>query len=81
MRWPEKEPLYAGKARNRKGFLFFPKKLMGETRWLEWAHWIDVCEEINDYDPDSDTSEKKIVWRGFCWNDNFGGRRTAAKDH
>ena len=28
-----------GDTRVRSGFLFFPKIINGEERWLEWARW------------------------------------------
>jgi len=33
-----------GQMRVRKGFLFFPKSIYGEMRWLEMAEWQEqVC--------------------------------------
>lgn len=39
MRWIETLPCTT---RTRSGFLWFPKKVNGETRWLEKANWIEV---------------------------------------
>ena len=41
MRWASTE-LVAGETRNRKIFLFFPKTLRGETRWLETAVIVEM---------------------------------------
>jgi hypothetical protein len=30
-----------GARRARSGFLFFPKWIFGEWRWLEYARWVD----------------------------------------
>jgi hypothetical protein len=30
-----------GDERRRKGFLLLPKTIAGETRWLEWAEWVE----------------------------------------
>ena len=39
MRWNEKEQPNHGDTRIVEGFLWFPEKLNGETRWLEKAKW------------------------------------------
>ena len=31
-----------GDTRTKKGFLFFPKTLGNEKRWLEFASWVQV---------------------------------------
>ena len=38
MRW-EKEKLYLGKKREVEKFLWFPKEINKEVRWLEKAKW------------------------------------------
>lgn len=45
MRWPEPRQ---GQYRARRGFLFIPKTIGYETRWLEWAAWIERYG-CNDY--------------------------------
>lgn len=43
-KWKDPNP-YLGDIRIRKGFLFFPKKIDTETRWLEYARWVEeLCE-------------------------------------
>ena len=42
MRWRREEvhpPQAAGKTESRGGFLFLPKRIGEEWRWLEWAEW------------------------------------------
>lgn len=39
MRWKEPQFGQPTKKRIRKGFLFMPRTIDGETRWLEWAKW------------------------------------------
>ena len=49
MRWHDKplKPCHKCRAVNlarvRGGFLWWPVKLKGETRWLERATWLEVC--------------------------------------
>ena len=38
MRW-RKKVLEEGETRVKRGFLFFPKTINNETRWLEYATW------------------------------------------
>jgi len=40
MRWHTE---YPGKVRVRTAFLFFPKGIDGEWRWLEIAKWEETC--------------------------------------
>ena len=32
-----------GDSRTKKGFLFLPKRIGNETRWLEFATWKQFC--------------------------------------
>jgi hypothetical protein len=41
MRWIEKSYPKNGEQRITKKFLFFPKKIGKETRWLEFAAWVE----------------------------------------
>ena len=41
MRWPEKRSPKDGDRRHRRGFLFWPKCIAHEWRWLEWAEWTE----------------------------------------
>ena len=46
------------------GFLFFPKTINGETRWLEYASWIErLCRM---YQPFFET-EEGIDWIPKRW--------------
>lgn len=48
----------AGQIRRNKGFLFFPKEINEEVRWLEYAHWEEV------FDP-----RYHDMWRPIRWID------------
>lgn len=44
MRWferPAKRSPKVGDLRSRSGYLFFPKKIQGQWRWLEQASWTE----------------------------------------
>jgi hypothetical protein len=50
MRWKISYPKHGDK-RPRSRFLWFPKTIKGERRWLEYATWEDVfvCGSIGGY--------------------------------
>jgi hypothetical protein len=54
-KWKEGDTWYY----NRKVFLFFPKTIGEETRWLEWAEWQEVWAETKSIDP--------IEWQPIKW--------------
>jgi hypothetical protein len=63
MKWKKriskyKQELLAGIRRKCK-FLFIPKTINGETRWLEWAIW----KEVNCHHRDGDE------WEVAYWED------------
>lgn len=43
MRWYETK---AGTMRTRTKFLLFPKKIKGQTRWLERASWCEYYDTM-----------------------------------
>jgi hypothetical protein len=50
MRWKKKDcgiSPNVGDNRARRGFLFFPKTIDGETRWLEYAYWVQTLVKRN----------------------------------
>jgi hypothetical protein len=47
--------------RLRFGFLFFPKKIRGETRWLVFARWQEIGEG------DGGGAMGGIYWSAHCW--------------
>ncbi len=53
MRWPDKSNR-VGDVRVVQGFLFIPKCIQDEWRWLEYAKWREIC--------DAD-----VGWRSVCW--------------
>jgi hypothetical protein len=64
MRWKKKPEPKIGDRRIRARFLFWPKTILGETRWLEWAKWEEEYATRLEY------------WYGFTyqepyWIENF----------
>lgn len=58
-----KHPM-VGDTRERSGFLFFPKTINYETRWLEWARWEqERRDSFNGYWLDT-------YWIDKEWSDN-----------
>ena len=41
MKWLDRSLPNNGEKRTRKAFLFLPKKIGEETRWLEFAKWLE----------------------------------------
>jgi hypothetical protein len=60
MRWKLKYP-ERGETRQKSAFLFFPKTINGERRWLEFATWLEVYGELDDDMPES------LGWGGSYW--------------
>lgn len=73
MRWIDKKPK-PGDKRIVSGFLFLPKRLKGQYRWLEFTEWwqVFVGSEYND-------------WCDISWADDEAARvemlRTEIKKH
>lgn len=69
---PAKSKNY-GKKRVKTKFLFFPKKINHELRWLEKAMWVqkvdyDVKVSGSGY---SYESTRKYYWKDIDWLDNY----------
>jgi len=47
--------------RIRSGFLFFPKTIAGELRWLEWAQWMQEYT-VRRYDVFICSAWETISW-------------------
>lgn len=65
MRWIEKEPKKrpdVGSKRINKGFLFFPLKIDKETRWLEYARWMEEYKYIRY------NEEDYWLWSPIAWD-------------
>lgn len=62
MRWPSPRPRKPAHWDNRirEGFLWIPKRLDGEWRWLERAAWRQFFD-----DPEGDSG----MWRSIAWYD------------
>ena len=70
MKWkmkdPEPDPV-EGQKRIQKGFLFFPKCLNREWRWLEKAIWIERCERKYGSDMGYLDQVLDLGWRPYAW--------------
>jgi len=59
MRWKESKPV-RGDLRNQRRFLLLPLKINGETRWLEWADWVEVFGYSDDVEEILHPREKTL---------------------
>ena len=50
MRWKKHQPPVDGTLRVRNEFLWFPKTIGDETRWLETAEWEERYRIYHGYD-------------------------------
>lgn len=71
MRWNAELP-EVGETRKRRKFLWWPKTINGETRWLEVARWEEVYGR--DYPPDHPDAcdQPRLMavergWNAFRW--------------
>lgn len=64
VRWKKRtrEPGW-GDRRVRSGFLLWPREINGESRWLEWAEWVE------SYDYIWIGSGNRLKWRTVRWTD------------
>lgn len=75
MRWTKPKPPTEGECRLRRAFLWFPKTIDRETRWLERATWTEKAirrrmvfpppREIRGYSP----RFYSIEWTPWGWGD------------
>lgn len=63
MRWVEHQ---IGDKRVSSGFLWLPKTIDGETRWLEKATWK---EEYNEYWLVTGLSNSNSFFHDYSWDD------------
>ena len=66
MRWTRYED---GEVRERSAFLWWPKEIAGESRWLERARWteqylVKMCPPGVDWEPISWVTDESIGRRG-----------------
>lgn len=64
MRWGVNK-LKNGEVRESNGFLFLPKKINGETRWLEFARWKEMVNFRYDT-----SGAVRFHWQAFSWIDD-----------
>ncbi len=63
MRWGTPGTPEYGSLRVRNAFLWLPKKIDGEWRWLEWAEWKEMY-----YRPTGRAAGyQKLKWRPYEW--------------
>ena len=62
MRINHKPTPEVGEYRKVKKFLYFPKRIGCQTRWLEWAEWQEMYTtwiEVLGF--------RRYGWEGRCW--------------
>jgi len=66
MRWAKQVALKSGEMRTiRNKFLFFPKIINHQYRWLEYASWEDVSLKVDN----RDFFGYRIIWVPSQWID------------
>lgn len=68
MRWRSKKGLPVGAVVVVRRFLFWPKTINGETRWLEMGYWVEERENIQCVGLD----HKWAVWNTVKWTTKGG---------
>jgi len=63
---PETKPS-VGDTRDVRKFLFWPKTIGRETRWLEWAIWTEEYTEFECKITYRPTQVVLETWREFEW--------------
>lgn len=58
---------YIGQERLRVGFLFWPKKLDDQWRWLGFEEWIEEYQQWRDYVPELGSCDV-VGWRAVGWD-------------
>ncbi len=66
MRINHKIPPEEGEHRKRSGFLYFPKTIDYQTRWLERASWDEIYTITC-----SDEYTVHAGWEGFFWLEDY----------
>lgn len=71
MRWKtakyKREQLRTGELRKKSRFLFWPKTIDEETRWLEWVTWYERWRVKPGYQLLEAHEEK---WFDYAWADD-----------
>lgn len=68
MRWGGNPPKF-GQHRHRSGFLWLPKTIQGETRWLEFADWQETYQ-VDFRSMGYGVCVKVGIWAPTCWLDH-----------
>lgn len=64
-----KPPIVAGSRRVKTRFLFLPKTINRETRWLERATWREEVMKVMDHTNTSWRVSYTLAWRAVEWID------------
>lgn len=77
MRWNSHTPPPAklGDLVFKRGFLFFPKKINGETRWLENAEWVEQCVLPRLVLQGESLRSSYLDWKPIRWADQPENKR------
>jgi hypothetical protein len=67
MKWPVKPDPKEGDLRHKTRFLFFPKTIDRQARWLELATWAEECRIVTYRLPKSNWTE--LVWIPISWRE------------
>ena len=68
MRWTDPEPPKLGEYRECSGFLWFPRCIDNETRWLEFAAWKQ--KYVEKHPNQTGATFKYCKWEDFCWEND-----------
>jgi hypothetical protein len=66
MRWSDPKTPKLRDFRERTGFLWWPKRINGETRWLERAQWTQRYQQY--YGAYGDSRYQR--WEDYYWEDD-----------
>ncbi len=66
-----------GDLRRRRAFLWWPKAIGRDRRWLEWAEWAEVRYVPRLISPYGPLSE----WRAVAWIDETRSRRFVPQEY
>jgi len=70
MRWVKHKPRL-GDRRTRRRFLWLPKTIMGEVRWLEVGRWVEEYQGVNSYKWDKNAGPVIMMyasdWIPLAW--------------
>ena len=69
--FPEKKENHIGDKRVTVKFLFFPRSIQGQTRWLETAQIDQEFQRRERFSPGLERYVNVYKWYDISWNDEF----------